>query len=119
MFEPSSRNSFPALEQIPPIILPGDGRLPTAKPFSPTAGLFLRGNQNPAHPPNGAGFCFGGLCWNPRAAREFLDSRFLQDFSPASVGLLLGSVLSLAGGRGNRLCFFRIVFASGALQKNN
>jgi hypothetical protein len=43
----------------------------------------------------------------------------LQDFSPASVGLLLGSVLSLAGGRGNRLCFFRIVFASGALQKNN
>jgi hypothetical protein len=27
---------FPALEQIPPIILPGDGRLPTAKPFSPT-----------------------------------------------------------------------------------
>jgi len=36
LFEPSSRNSFPALEQIPPIILPGDGRLPTAKPFSPT-----------------------------------------------------------------------------------
>jgi hypothetical protein len=55
----------------------------------------------------------------PRGGREFLDSRFLQDFSPVSVGLLLGSVLSLAGGRGNRLCFFRIVFASGALQKNN
>ena len=36
MFEPSSQDSFPALEPIPSIIPPGDGRIPTAKPFSPT-----------------------------------------------------------------------------------
>ena len=40
MFEPSSQDSFPALEQIPSIILPGDGRIPTAKPFSPTLFFF-------------------------------------------------------------------------------
>jgi hypothetical protein len=37
LFEPSSQDSFPALEPIPSIIPPGDGRIPTAKPFSPTA----------------------------------------------------------------------------------
>jgi hypothetical protein len=36
LFEPSSRDTFPALEQIHSIIPRGDGRLPTAKPFSPT-----------------------------------------------------------------------------------
>jgi hypothetical protein len=41
LFEPSSQDSFPALEPIPSIIPPGDGRIPTAKPFSPTIVVFI------------------------------------------------------------------------------
>jgi hypothetical protein len=36
LFEPSSRDLFPAFEQIPSIIPHGDGHFSTAKPFSPT-----------------------------------------------------------------------------------